>query len=359
MSGKLRLPGTTTATRTANTPLVRELLYDTDENKVYLGDGATSGGVELGVSGAYSTFEDDGTPVTQRTTANFTGVGVTVTDSGGKTVINIPGGGGLNWQVTAITATPLAAVAGNGYFLDTSSNSIEVDFPGSPTVGDEIGIVTVDNTNATTFDPQTLKILSSTGVNSTIQTYQKRQVFVYTGTIQGWVPIFDELTEYIKIKLQTITIGAPQASVQFSSISGSYDKLVVELRNLKCDIADNTVNIAFNSDTTASNYRRQLLQGVSSTASASLSTTRNFLFCLRSTDTSNDSLNLLLNIANYADTGKYSHLDFKGGFSTPSGGGSYVIVGQWANTAAITTIDLTPTSGNFDAGSAILWGIKG
>ena len=42
----------------------------------------------------YSTFEDEGTPQTQRTTANFTGDGVTVSDSGGETLVNIPGGVG-------------------------------------------------------------------------------------------------------------------------------------------------------------------------------------------------------------------------------------------------------------------------
>lgn len=41
----------------------------------------------------YQTFEDEGTPVTQRANANFVGAGVTVTDAGGKTVVTIPGGG--------------------------------------------------------------------------------------------------------------------------------------------------------------------------------------------------------------------------------------------------------------------------
>lgn len=42
----------------------------------------------------YNTIEEDGTPLTQRTTINFTGAGVTASDSGGKTVVNIPGGAG-------------------------------------------------------------------------------------------------------------------------------------------------------------------------------------------------------------------------------------------------------------------------
>lgn len=51
----------------------------------------TSGG---GGGGGGHTIEDEGVAVTQRTTLNFTGAGVTVADSGGKTVVTIPGGGG-------------------------------------------------------------------------------------------------------------------------------------------------------------------------------------------------------------------------------------------------------------------------
>lgn len=45
-------------------------------------------------SGGGHTIEDEGTPLPQRTSLNFTGDGVTVSDSGGKTVVTIPGGGG-------------------------------------------------------------------------------------------------------------------------------------------------------------------------------------------------------------------------------------------------------------------------
>lgn len=46
------------------------------------------------VTQAYATVEDEGTPLTQRTNVNFTGAGVSCTDSGGKTVCTISGGGG-------------------------------------------------------------------------------------------------------------------------------------------------------------------------------------------------------------------------------------------------------------------------
>lgn len=44
-------------------------------------------------SGGGHIIEDEGTPLTQRDTLNFVGAGVTVTDSGSKTVVTISGGG--------------------------------------------------------------------------------------------------------------------------------------------------------------------------------------------------------------------------------------------------------------------------
>ena len=41
----------------------------------------------------YKTVEDEGTPVTQSSTINFTGAGVSVAHTGGKTTVTIPGGG--------------------------------------------------------------------------------------------------------------------------------------------------------------------------------------------------------------------------------------------------------------------------
>lgn len=143
---KLIIPDTTTATRTANTPGAAEILYDSDLGRPFYGDGSTVGGNDFGA-----------------------------------------GGGSVEWQASPVTTSPLAAVAGNGYFIDSGTSAIEVDFPGSPTVGDEVGISTIDNTNGVTFDPQTLKILGATGINSTIISFDRRQIFTYSGTDRGWV----------------------------------------------------------------------------------------------------------------------------------------------------------------------------
>lgn len=49
--------------------------------------------VGLEAGGGGHVIEDEGTPVTQQTNLNFVGAGVSVADSGGKTVVTISGGG--------------------------------------------------------------------------------------------------------------------------------------------------------------------------------------------------------------------------------------------------------------------------
>lgn len=53
----------------------------------------TSGGGVLSFGNTYSIIEDEGSSVTSRQTINFVGAGVSVTDVGGKTQVNITGGG--------------------------------------------------------------------------------------------------------------------------------------------------------------------------------------------------------------------------------------------------------------------------
>jgi hypothetical protein len=49
-------------------------------------------------SGGGHTIEDEGVAVTQRTSLNFTGSGVTVADTGGKTTVTVPSStGGQLW----------------------------------------------------------------------------------------------------------------------------------------------------------------------------------------------------------------------------------------------------------------------
>jgi hypothetical protein len=84
------------------------------------------------------TIEDEGVQLAQRTTLNFAGSGVTVTDAGGKTLVTIPGGGGqspVQFQDeganlgTAGTATSINFV-GAGVTASRSLDAITVTIAG-------------------------------------------------------------------------------------------------------------------------------------------------------------------------------------------------------------------------------------
>lgn len=67
---------------------------------------------------AYKTVEDEGTPLTQRSTVNFVGAGVTATDAGGKTVVTIPGG---------VSSIPARAI---GITIDGAGSAITTGIKG-------------------------------------------------------------------------------------------------------------------------------------------------------------------------------------------------------------------------------------
>lgn len=52
------------------------------------------GGGSSDFDGGYNLVQDEGVSLTKRTTIDFTGAGVTCTDTGAKTSCSIPGGGG-------------------------------------------------------------------------------------------------------------------------------------------------------------------------------------------------------------------------------------------------------------------------
>lgn len=78
-----------TSLRGQGTPII----VDTTTNTPYYLKAGVVTAFAGGGGGGYSLVEDEGTPLTARTTMNFVGAGVTAADSGGKTVVTIPGGG--------------------------------------------------------------------------------------------------------------------------------------------------------------------------------------------------------------------------------------------------------------------------
>ena len=95
--------------------------------------------------------------------------------------------GGTSWQ--AVKTSGFTAVAGEGYFINTTSGAIEMDLPAG-SIGDEISFIdyagTFD-TNALTIDQNgTEKIAGSTDP-LVVSTERAANTLVYVDSTQGWL----------------------------------------------------------------------------------------------------------------------------------------------------------------------------
>ena len=111
-----------------------------------------------------------------------------LTTNGSGQLSFVDNSGGISWQAVKTSAT-FTAVAGEGYFINTTSNTIEMDLPAG-SLGDEIAFIdyagTFD-TNALTIDQNgTEKILGSTDP-LTVSVERAANTLVYTDGTQGWL----------------------------------------------------------------------------------------------------------------------------------------------------------------------------
>jgi hypothetical protein len=95
--------------------------------------------------------------------------------------------GGTSWQ--AVKTSTFTAVAGEGYFINTTGGSFEMDLPAG-NIGDEVSFIdyagTFD-TNALTIDQNgTEKIAGSTDP-LTVSTERAANTLVYVDSTQGWL----------------------------------------------------------------------------------------------------------------------------------------------------------------------------
>ena len=95
--------------------------------------------------------------------------------------------GGTSWQ--AVKTSTFTAVAGEGYFINTTSGAIEMDLPAG-SIGDEVSFIDYAGTfdsNALTIDQNgTEKIAGSTDP-LTVSTERAANTLVYVDSTQGWL----------------------------------------------------------------------------------------------------------------------------------------------------------------------------
>jgi len=95
---------------------------------------------------------------------------------------------GISWQ-SSVKTSGFTAVAGEGYFCNTTSSAFTVTLPASPTAGQQVAVVdyagTFD-TNALTISPNGNKI---EGATANLQLTGEREgvLLVYIDSTQGWL----------------------------------------------------------------------------------------------------------------------------------------------------------------------------
>ena len=128
-------------------------------------------------------------------TADGTADQVLTTDGSGNLTFADASGGGTSWQSSIVTGTTLSAVAGNGYWIDTTSNACTVTLPASASVGDTIEFVDYARnwgTNNVTINPNSLNFQGNSSPNAVYDVNGQSVRIVYSGATQGWIPSVDD-----------------------------------------------------------------------------------------------------------------------------------------------------------------------
>ena len=156
-------------------------------------------------------------------------------------------------------------------------------------------------------------------------------------------------------KIATTTLGSAQATVTFTSITGTYTDLVL-ITNSATGSNDIDMYIQVNSDT-ASNYSWTRLLSTGSSALSSRGSNSSLGYRVGNMSGSNvGQNNVIVQFQNYSNTTTFKTVLTRGNNSANL---VEAFVGLWRSTSAITSMDIKTQSGNFSIGSTFtLYGIK-
>lgn len=161
--------------------------------------------------------------------------------------------------------------------------------------------------------------------------------------------------------ISSVTVGAGGASsIDFTSIPATYTDLlmVVSGRSSRSGTVDDC-KIQFNNSTTGYSDRWLNGNGASATSGSESSSGIYDIILPASSATSNTFCNALIYIPNYAGS-NYKSVSIDGVMeNNATTAYADLRAGLWSNTAAITSIKLTPDTGPFaQYSTAYLYGIK-
>ena len=131
-------------------------------------------------------------------------------------------GAGLAWQ-SDVKTSAFTAVAGEGYWINTTSAAITMTLPASASVGDTIEFsdyVRTWGTNAVTINQNSLNFQGNSSPNPEYSTNGQSVRIVYSGATQGWIPTSDD-----DVTLETPQfVGTTSFLVVAGGGSGGFDQ---------------------------------------------------------------------------------------------------------------------------------------
>jgi hypothetical protein len=165
-------------------------------------------------------------------------------------------------------------------------------------------------------------------------------------------------SSYESISTLSVASGT-QATVEFTSIPSTYKHL--QLRGIQRKTGDATSNpIIFNNDSGA-NYSLHFLSGNGSSAGAygEANTNYGWIYTPSSANPSDIFGAFVMDILDYQNTTKYKTVRILNGYDFNGSGQIILHSFAWRNTAAISSIKITPGAGNHAQYSSFaLYGIK-
>jgi hypothetical protein len=157
--------------------------------------------------------------------------------------------------------------------------------------------------------------------------------------------------------LQSIQLTEATSIVTFSGISQVYQDLVL-VSKLNGTSSGQAIRMRINGDS-SSNYSYTAMRGSGSAASSERATSQTYvrIGVAIGTDSTNDCT-IITNFQNYSNTTTFKTLVGRAN-NVASGQGAEANVGLWRSTSAITSFEISATSGNLTAGSTFdLYGIS-
>ena len=117
--------------------------------------------------------------------------GVTISNSG--TASGFGSTGEVSWNTTVQTASSVSGVAGVGYFMNTTGNTITLNLPAG-TAGSSIAVADYAaqfQNNNLTISPNGSQKIGGVNASVTLSTEGQSAYFVYIDDTQGWINVID------------------------------------------------------------------------------------------------------------------------------------------------------------------------